>query len=193
MKKLTLSCDDGCASDIKVAGLASKYKLSCVFYLPLEWHSLAYEKGYMPIARTEVDLIIRNRMCEIGSHTITHRHLTRITSEQAEYEIAVSRYGLQDLLSVVVYKFAPPRGYTNDELTNYTLTHYDSQRLTRGLDAQGYQLVHVHPNSGANNNRRWQEVADEHDKVHLWMHSWELDKFNLWDELEEYIRENTGR
>jgi hypothetical protein len=92
---------------------------------------------------------------------------------------------LERLFKVPVNKFCPPRGYTNEDLTEFTLEHYDSQRLTKGKG-----LVHVHPNSGANNNMDWREYAKTIDVKELWFHSWELDKYDLWEQLEEYLKEN---
>lgn len=186
MKKLVLSVDDGCASDVRVAeiGTMNTWWLDLVFYWPVEWRSLAYEKGYEPLSYWDARDI--SAMHEIGAHTITHRHLTAIPYEEAFDEIVECGPMLEQLFPKAggVTKFCPPRGYTNDKLTEITLQNYKSQRLTRG---EG--LVHVHPNSGANNNMPWREYAKTIDVKELWGHSWEFDKFNLWSELEDYIGE----
>lgn len=177
---MRISVDDGCASDMRVADLAKKYEVECIFYWPCEWRSLAYENSYEPLNIVQALSIAQE--FEVGSHTVTHRHLTRIPFEEARVEISDSKFMLEGLFSKSVTKFAPPRGYTNDQLTEFTMKLYDSQRLTRG---EG--LVHVHPNSGANHNMHWLDYARSIDVDELWMHSWELNKFNLWDELEEYL------
>lgn len=188
MAKLKASFDDGCSSDVRVADLMQKYEIPTVFYWPVEWRSLAYEKGYEPLTILEA-VSIASRF-EIGSHTITHRHLTRINPVEAKLEISDSKFMLEALFAKDVKKFCPPRGYTSDELTDYTLKFYDSQRLTKGKG-----LVHIHPDSGANNNLHWRTyyelIRDQNDVVELWGHSHELDRFNLWDELELFIREQT--
>lgn len=184
MAKFRMSCDDGCASDVRVAELAKKYDIECVFYWPVEWHSLAYDNGYEPLVYSDAQKIADQ--FEVGSHTITHRHLTKIPYKEAIYEIGESKVTLEDLLGIEITKFCPPRGYTTPELTEFTLQHYESQRLTKGPG-----LVHVHHNSGANGNIPWREYANTIDVEELWFHSWELDKFNLWDELEGYLRENS--
>lgn len=177
--KIRLSCDDGCASDVRVAELAKKYNIECIFYWPVEWHSLAFDNGYKPLMLAEADEIAHQ--FSIGSHTITHRHLTKIPPEEAYYEILASKTMLEDLFGVKIDKFAPPRGYTNEQLTTVTMKYYKTQRLTKGVD-----LVHIHPNSGANGNEIWQDAINEMTQE-LWCHSWELDKYNLWDELEAYL------
>lgn len=176
----SISVDDGCKSDVKVASLALKYNIDTVFYLPVEWHSLAHDNGYEPLSyKDAVDI---SKMFEIGSHTITHRHLTKLPIDEACIEIAESKQILAEMFDQPINKFCPPRGYTNPELTNFTLQLYDSQRLTKGKG-----LVHIHPNSGANGNVPWQKYAESIDVEELWCHSWELDKYNLWSELEQYL------
>lgn len=182
--KISMSCDDGCASDVKVALLADKYEIPCVFYWPVEWHSLAYDKGYKPLNFFEAYDIACDY--EVGAHTITHRHLTKIPLLDAKREIYDCKEVLERLFDVQVTKFCPPRGYTNKDLDEYVYNIYESQRLTKGDG-----LVHVHPDSGANDNMPWQEAAKGLEEVELWFHSWELDKFNLWQELEDFLSENT--
>ncbi len=177
---MRLSCDDGCASDMRVADLAMKYEIETVFYLPVEWRSLAYDNGYEPLTFEDAARLARD--FEIGSHTITHRHLTSIQPIEAMREIVESKVMLEHLFHKPVTKFCPPRGYTNDDLSRATLKIYNSQRLTRGKG-----LLHVHPKSGANQNLPWREYAKTIEVEEIWMHSWELDKYNLWDELESYL------
>lgn len=176
---MRISIDDGCASDMRVYKLAKKYKVEAIFYWPIDWHSLAYSKGYEPLSF--VDAMIIASEFEIGAHGITHEHLTKMPQRDAHEEIFYSGIMLQKLFDVQIKKFCPSRGYTNKELTNYTMKFYQEQRLTRGPG-----LVHVHPDSGANDNKPWRECVNE-DTKECWMHSWELDKYNLWEELEEFL------
>lgn len=181
--EMRVSADDGCASDIRLAGLCEKYDIKCTFYWPVEWHSMAYSKGYQPLSYDDAKRIADR--FEIGSHTITHRFLTSLSSDEAYYEIKESKNMLEELFYTKITKFCPPRGYTNELLTKFTMTFYKSQRLTKGRG-----LVHVHPNSGANDNKPWREsITDETQE--LWMHTHELDRFNMWGELEEVLSENS--
>lgn len=177
---MNISCDDGCASDTRLAELCAKYGIDCTFYWPVDWHSIAFYKGYEPLAFSAAQDIAEK--FDIGSHTITHRHLTRIPPQEAEYEIEYSRYMLEDLFGVEVNTFAPPRGYTNDLLTEFTMRFYDKQRLTKEKG-----LVHIHPDSGVNGNIPWRKRAGQIEVTELFCHSQELDKFNLWKELEDYF------
>lgn len=182
-RMIRLSCDDGCASDVRVAELATKYGIECVFYWPVEWASLAIENGYAPLNLSDALMIASEH--EVGSHTVTHRHLTKIPIEEAVWEINESKARLSHMFNRDIAKFCPPRGYTNEVLTDLTLKLYESQRLTKGKG-----LVHIHPNSGANNNKPWRDCIDE-NTTEIWGHSHEFDKYGLWDELEEFLSERT--
>lgn len=179
---MRLSVDDGCASDLRIAELCSKYGIECVFYWPVEWHSLAYYKGYKPLHYKDARRIADR--FEIGSHTVTHRHLTDLEPDDWGREIKESKDILEDMFGKKITKFCPPRGYTNEAITEYTLRIYESQRLTKQKG-----LVHIHPNSGANDNKPWLECITE-EIEELFCHSHELDRYNLWEELEGYLERN---
>lgn len=182
--KIRLSVDDGCASDVRIAELCDKYGIECIFYWPVEWHSLAHEHGYEPLNFDDAfDIAMR---FEIGSHTITHRHLTKLPEHEAEYEIISSSIQLENLFDTDITKFAPPRGYTNKHLTGVVHEFYQEQRLTKGE-----HLVHIHPNSGANGNKPWRECITD-KTTELWGHSWEWDKYDMWREIEEWMRAYTS-
>lgn len=180
MAKIKISVDDGCASDVRIAELAKKYDVVCLFYWPVEWHTLALDKGFKPLNYAEATSIAED--FDIGSHTITHRYLTQMSVDEAKLEIAESKDMLEDLFDQTINDFAPPRGYTNDLLTEFTLRFYEKQRLTKG---EG--LVHIHPKSGANNNKYWLDCVDE-DTTEVWGHSYDWDRWDMWDEIEKFLR-----
>lgn len=185
--KIKFSVDDGCASDVRLANILEKYGLKMTVYLPVEWQRLAYENGYLPLTFFEVEDLIKAGHT-LGSHTISHRHLTKLDGWEARLEINGSKHILEEMFLVYINDFCPPRGYTNKEIDKIIYEYYKNSRVTRAPE-----LVHIHPNSGANDNRDWREVAKEKMKlpeVELWCHSWELDKYELWGQLEEWLSEN---
>lgn len=183
MANFKLSVDDGCASDVRVAELSKKYGIETVFYWPVEWHSLAYDKGYEPLSLWNADKIAKD--FEIGSHGLTHVYLTQVDRDTAIREISDSQWLLKRMFSQEIKKFCAPRGYMNDELTEIALTQYESVRLTKGDG-----LVHIHPNSGANGNMHWIDYAATIDVKEFWGHSHEFDRYNMWDDIEAYFKEH---
>lgn len=184
--KISLSIDDGCASDLRIAEMADRYEIDTTFYWPVEWTTLAFDNGYIPL--TYNDALSISRRYEVGSHTITHRRLTRISPDEAKHEILGSKLMLERLFGRKITKFCPPRSYTNEELSAFTLRFYKSQRLTKGKG-----LVHIHPNSGVNENMNWIDYFDtiyeNSNHIELWGHSWEFDELNLWGDIERFLRD----
>ncbi len=56
---------------------------------------------------------------EIGAHTCSHVHLTRVDERTARQEIANSKKGLEDLLGRSIRSFAYPYGETNDTVDHF--------------------------------------------------------------------------
>jgi len=55
-------------------------------------------------------------LVEIGSHTLTHSHLPRLSLERAKQEIVDSKRKLQDTFNIKVETFAYPYGEFNDQV-----------------------------------------------------------------------------
>jgi len=84
---------------------------------------------------------------EIGAHTITHRNLTELSSQEQEEEIAGSKERLEKELGIEVDTFCYPRGKYNDHIVNiikkvgfkaacttkpgYVLNGYEPYKLNR--------------------------------------------------------------
>lgn len=187
LDKIKFSVDDGCASDLHLAILLEKYGQKMTIYLPVEWQRLAYENGYLSLTYFGVGNLL-HRGHELGAHGITHQHLTKIDNDtRLTLEIAGGKLILEAMFGQPIKDFCPPRGYTNEQIDKIIYEYYDGRRLTKGNG-----LVHIHPDSGANDNEPWQARIDE-NTTELWCHSWELDKYDLWGELEEWLRENSDR
>lgn len=184
---ISFSVDDGCDSDLRLALLLEKYGQKMTIYLPVEWQRLAYENGYRPLSFAGVQNLL-SRGHKLGSHTISHPHLTKIISnEELESEIADSKSILEHMFDIYINSFCPPRGYTNDKIDEIIYQNYSERRLTKD-----YGLVHIHPDSGANDNEPWQARIDQ-NTTELWGHSHEFDRFNMWEEIEEWLKQITNQ
>ena len=58
---------------------------------------------------------------EIGAHTVTHPHLTKITIEKAFVEISNSKKKLEELLGIKINFFAYPYGDYNDDVKSLVI------------------------------------------------------------------------
>ena len=75
MKDFITSWDDGRYQDFRLAELLKKYEIPAIFYIPVNCE--IDKDGILKLAKD----------FEIGSHTLTHALLTRISLDNAEREI----------------------------------------------------------------------------------------------------------
>lgn len=202
--KIIASFDDGDKENLRIAELLDKYGLKGIFFVPLNWYSFNILNGRESLTSEDL-LSLSQGGHEIGSHTITHPMLTRISLGQAFDEIVNSRE-IGSIVGKEVTKFCYPKGYAHEDHKNIVRKYYEYGRntqvghITEGEDP-AWQSTTVHV---AGNKRK--EYKDTHwlkealkllqaarvkkDSIfHLWGHSWEIDKFNEWDNFETLLKE----
>jgi len=81
-----------------------------------------------PDEKTRVPCLDKNSLLslikqgwEIGSHSLTHAHLTKITEEKIIKEIYGSKFDLEQILQTNVISFAYPYGEYNDAIKNIVI------------------------------------------------------------------------
>jgi peptidoglycan/xylan/chitin deacetylase (PgdA/CDA1 family) len=100
--------DDGCASDLRVAApLLRSAGLNATFYVTVDHLG---RRGYL----TEAGLReLSDLGFEIGSHSMTHRHLNDLGGVELEREIAGSKGRLEEIIARRVSHFSCPGGRMN--------------------------------------------------------------------------------
>ncbi|MGH9499159.1 MAG: polysaccharide deacetylase family protein [Terriglobales bacterium] len=102
---LTISVDDGSAKDPKTADLLHKYGLRATFYVPA---SNPERPVILPGEIREVA-----KRFEVGSHTMSHLPINRMSDEHASREVEDGKNWLEDVLGERVISFCYPRGKFN--------------------------------------------------------------------------------
>jgi len=69
-----------------------------------------------------------NEGWKIASHGITHRYLTKLSHQEVNEELVVSKKWIQDNLKVEPICFVAPYGRRNDYICKQVLIHYDYVR-----------------------------------------------------------------
>lgn len=191
MINVTASIDDGSYYDIQFVKLFKEFNIPITIYLVVNHRELARVKGYPELTPKQEDYIIRN--CEIGSHTVTHPLLTRITKEQAIDEIYDSKVMLEAIINKPVTKFCYPRGYANPEIQKIVENAgYTSARstLVGYLDKSEnpyfeQTTLHAGCNRKEYGGKTWfaygldmieQAKKQERAYYHIWLHGWEYVK-----------------
>lgn len=124
---ITTSWDDGHPLDIRLAELLSKYGLKGTFYVPLKYN------GHDVLDRGELAYLQKLGM-EIGSHTVTHPNLTKISPEQVFTELRDSKKMLEDTLGEGIFAFCYPGGKSNQMVRAKVVeAGYALGRTTLGL------------------------------------------------------------
>lgn len=205
--KIVFSVDDGAASDFKMADLLKKYEIPGIFYWP---YNLEKSSNMSRVKKflTMEQCVELSKEFEVGSHTISHQFLTKISLQAARNEIFDSKKLWEDKLGREITKFCYPRGYTNTIVKAMTKNAgYKEARTTivghlkpaNDLFAQPTTL-HVGIDRIEYNNKSWElfgkemlEKANEDSLFHIFGHSWEIDLFNDWGNLEEFLKLITGK
>ncbi len=228
---VTTSWDDGNKLDLKLAELLEKYKIKGTFYVsPQDKRFSLSEKELKQLAELQ----------EIGAHTLSHPHLTRINRTEAQSEIVGSKEYLENLLGKKIKMFCYPSGEFNDEIKDlvkaagflgarttksfqiklphdffeFSVTsqvypfpfrkkdarHYHSLRcLFEPLQQNFQQILQLKLSPKAFFN--WPSLAKnlfdctvKNGAIyHLFGHSWEIDQYGMWQELEEILKYIAGR
>ncbi len=104
---VTTSWDDAAASGIRVAALLAEHAVQGTFYVPTG--ELGKEGQF-----TGCDLRqLANEGFEIGGHTISHRILTELSSNEVAVEVTESKKALENILGRAVTTFCYPKGRFN--------------------------------------------------------------------------------
>jgi len=214
---VTTSWDDGHKYDIRLARVLKEYGLSGTFYISPHNREIAKDSLLNPQEISDI-----GNDFEIGAHTMTHPRLPTLSESQAEAEISESKLTLEVITGKVLSSFCYPAGAYDDihvqlvrdagftyartikrhkfavgnpyeaATTLHTYNHWtDIGRIAKFAGFRPVRCLQY---------RAWDAMArDMFDYVkreggmfHLWGHSWEIDRFQEWERLEDVCRYISG-
>lgn len=109
--RVTTSWDDGHQDDLRLTRMLKKYDLPATLYVcPF---NREFSKREL-LSKRQIRTLSTD--FEIGAHTLTHPHLTKIPLEEAKKEIAGSKQHLEDMLGIPIASFCYPAGYYNEQI-----------------------------------------------------------------------------
>ena len=205
--RVATSWDDGHKLDMRVADLLKKYGLSGTFYITVD-HVGNDDK----LTWKEIKQIQREYGFEIGSHTMTHpSDLKKLYEEELFFELQSSKDLIESVLGTTITKFCYPRGRYNEAvMEQLAKAGYIEARTTlvghleEPKDKlQTHTTVHVFDGRGEYKQGDWVKFANEkleeaikdptNSIFHLWGHSWEVDKGDEWENLENFFKDLTKK
>lgn len=201
--KVIASWDDASFYDRKMADLMKKYNVKTVFYWPCNLDkSRNMNKCNKFLALNDCKELAKD--FEVGSHTVTHNWLPDLNTQQARNEIFDSRKFWQDVTGQAVESFSYPRGRHN-ELVRILVKNagYKEARTTivghlkpNDDPLQMHTTVHVGIDRKEYKDISWElfarkmiKEAKDDSVYHLWGHSWEIELYKDWENLENLLKE----
>lgn len=188
---IRISIDDGAKQDMRVADILDKYKLKGIFYI-------APYKSDLRV----VDIAELGKKHEIGGHTLNHALLTLLDEESAKIEIKEGKRILEEIIGKTITKFAYCRGWFNEDVkrwvkecgflegrtikfTQTELKNYDKFEIPC--------TAHIYPREEYKEKGIVKSIIERFEEskkfgyFNLVLHSWEVERFKLWEEFEQII------
>ncbi len=175
--------------------MLSHYNLQGIFFL---------SNCDVQLSRTDVKKI--GERFQVGGHTVSHpQDMKLLSKEQLVDEIENNKKWLEDTVGKEIKWFCYPRGRYNEEVIDVVKASgykYARTTLVGNTDycENHYRVhtsVHVYPFRKEYNGVKWLDYAKEQFEIaknkkdgyfHIFGHSWEIEKYNLWDELESLFK-----
>lgn len=142
-KRVCLTFDDGCATDLLVvAPLLREKSFNATFYVTVDHLD---RRGYLT---TDELRALSDLGFEIGSHAMTHRYLNNLDRNELQVEVAESKQRLEQLTGRPVLHFSCPGGRMNSLLPRIAQdAGYESVATSRpganGRDRDRFSLTRV--------------------------------------------------
>lgn len=200
-QNIVFSVDDYSSMNNKAAGLLLKYELPCIFYIEIEAHR---QEGSIKDVQDQI-VNLSQMGFELGGHSWTHpADMKVLDSTQLEREVYDCKKVIEDYIGKEVESYAYPRGRF-DLRTKEALKKagYKYARTTRIGDCTDLSdpleipcSIHVYQRKEYK-GKDWLEVAkkkwDRGEDMHVFFHSWEINRDRQWDKLEQFMQYVTGR
>lgn len=201
--KYFLSIDDYSPDNYKTAKLLLKYNLQATFFINLE------ANGDRRTPKEQVK-ILSEMGFDIGCHSIEHSILKDMSKLDQDLNIYYARDMLEQITGKNIDWFCPVKGKYNDLIIQKVLdAGFKYIRTVDVMDMSPIKLglnkttIHAYPRKEykeKGDNMTWYNLAktliESNTKdscFKMWWHSWEIDKFQAWNQLEEVLKKIASR
>lgn len=192
--QIQTSWDDGSFEDLRIADLLRKYSLPGVFFIANVTNELSEE-----------DIRELAKEFDVGGHTLTHpEDMKRLSASEQFNEIYGNKHWLQNIVGREVEHFCYPGGKFNETTVNQVKrAGFSSARTTNILNTvipidqfRVCATIHVKPDRKEYKGNYWLDIAKEKyieaeqnsGYFHVWGHGYEVDSFQMWEQLEELFK-----
>ena len=201
-KVLTLSYDDGVVQDKQFLGILDRNGLKCTFNINTGRYAdedAAREQYTGRMKLSEAKALYLNSGHEVAAHSLTHPSLTRLTEAQVLLELLEDRKNIETEFGTLARGMAYPNGVYNKMVLKSVracgICYSRTTESTEGFDFPE-DWVTWHPTCHHNNPKLMtlaKQFIEETPKApirnwlfYLWGHSYEFDRDNNWDLIEQF-------
>ncbi|MGN1147277.1 MAG: polysaccharide deacetylase family protein [Lachnospiraceae bacterium] len=196
-KVLTMSYDDGKLADERLVGIFNKYGIKGTFNL-----NYGLMDNPERISKDKIKALYEGH--EIATHTMTHPTISRCPMSEVVRELLEDRVGLESITGYPVRGHAYPNGSYNEEIKQMFKSlgvayaraacaeNGDVELPTDPLEWKGTCHHNYHLMEHA---REFIELKKPQylKCLYVWGHSYEFDRDNNWDLIEEFCAYAGGR
>lgn len=195
-KALTISYDDGLWSDVHLLEILNRYGIRGTFNL---------NSGCMTeerrIGKEKIPALYKGH--EITTHGVKHLTLARCPMTDVVKEILEDRQALEELTGEIVCGHAYPNGSYSPEIKTLLPSlgiHYARTATDTGLYTHPQDFYEWNPTCHHNNRLMYHakeflsfDLPQFQYLFYVWGHSYEFDRDNNWDVIEEFCKMIGGR
>lgn len=195
---VTSTWDDGTAHDRRLIAIFNRYGLKGSFYLNSSaLGRTAQETGWKDYVHAG-DVKTLYEQHEVGSHTVSHPHVWRISRQALNWEFMEDRQRLEALVGYPIRGAVIPFGWSSGRDSLNETLRVLGFRFARSTDPSG---VFDHPSEflswrptahcSADLMALWKRFSSEIEKasgslLNIWGHSYELEDGGRWEHIEAY-------
>lgn len=188
-RALTMSFDDGKLADIRLAELFKQYGIKATFH---------YNSGNIGketyVTADDIKKIAEYH--EVSCHGQTHAFLDKIPSTFAVTEILEDKKSLENITGGLVRGMSYPYGtYTKDVLKLLPMLGIEYSRTIANTNSCYIpdDFLEWHPTCHQSHDivKMWNKLMkfNKHIRLlYIWGHSYEFDRDNSWDRMEEFCK-----
>lgn len=195
-KALTISYNDGLWSDVHLLEILNRYGIRGTFNL---------NSGCMTeerrIGKEKIPALYKGH--EIATHGVKHLTLARCPMTDVVKEILEDRQALEELTGEIVCGHAYPNGSYSPEIKTLLPSlgiHYARTATDTGLYTHPQDFYEWNPTCHHNNRLMYHakeflsfDLPQFQYLFYVWGHSYEFDRDNNWDVIEEFCKMIGGR
>lgn len=196
-KALTMSYDDGKLADRRLVDIFNKNGIKGTFHL----NSGLWDSDPERVRPEEIPSLYKGH--EIACHTATHPTIARCPLAEVIDEVLSDRRALEKLTGYPVRGLSYPNGSLSDDITRmlpmagirYSRVVGSSDSFALPDDPYRWQATCHHNHNLLELGRQFNELNKRQYLylMYVWGHSYEFDKRDNWELIEEFCRMMGGR